>query len=55
MALKLGQIWMPQYKSQLEATEGLAVGYGLIMAGDAKPQGQAPDAPPEARAPIITK
>jgi hypothetical protein len=37
----LGAIWFPQHKDQFEQTanlvESLAVGYGLIMAGDAKP------------------
>lgn len=34
LACKLGAIWLPQYKSQFEATEAVAVGYGLFMAGD---------------------
>jgi hypothetical protein len=38
---KLGAIWFPAYKDQFEATtnliESAAVGYGLMMAGDAKP------------------
>ena len=34
VACKLGAIWLPQYKSQFEATEAVAVGYGLVMAGD---------------------
>ena len=33
-ACKFLSIWFPQYKQQLEATEGLALGYGLMMAGD---------------------
>ena len=37
----LGAIWFPAYKDQFEQTanliESAAVGYGLIMAGDAKP------------------
>ena len=36
MACKLGAIWLPQYKSQFDATEAVAVGYGLFLAGDAK-------------------
>lgn len=32
---KLGAIWLPKWKSQFEATEAVAVGYGLFMAGDA--------------------
>ena len=35
VACKLGAIWLPQYKSQFDATEAVAVGYGLFMAGDA--------------------
>lgn len=34
-ACKLGQIWMPQYKDKFDATEAIAVSYGLLMAGDA--------------------
>jgi len=41
----LGAIWFPAHKEQFDATanlvESLAVGYGFIMAGDAKK-----DAPP---------
>ena len=37
----LGAIWFPAHKEQFEQTAGLiesaAIGYGLIMAGDAKP------------------
>jgi hypothetical protein len=37
----LGQIWLPAYKDQFEATtklvESFAVTYGLLLAGDAKP------------------
>ena len=33
---KLGAIWLPKWKAQFEATEGVAVAYGLLMAGDAK-------------------
>lgn len=39
---RLGAIWFPQHKEQFEATaevlKGAALGYGLLMAGDAKPQ-----------------
>lgn len=38
---KLGSIWFPAYKNQFDASmdliESVAVGYGFMMAGDAKP------------------
>lgn len=38
---ELGAVWFPEHKDQFTATtkiiESAAVGYGLIMAGDAKP------------------
>lgn len=34
-ACKLGSIWFPQYKDKFDATEAIAVSYGLLMAGDA--------------------
>jgi hypothetical protein len=50
LACKLGAIWLPKYKTQFEATEAIAVAYGLIMAGDAKASvqqpGQVPTTPP---------
>lgn len=33
--MKIAAIWFPKYKSQIEATEAIAVAYGLFMAGDA--------------------
>lgn len=45
VACKLGSIWLPQYKSQFDATEALAVGYGLFMAGDAKATAPTPTPP----------
>ncbi len=42
IACKLGAIWLPRWKDQFEATEAVAVGYGLFMAGDSKPQIQKP-------------
>lgn len=45
-----GAIWFPHYKDQFQQTaeliESLAVGYGLIMAGDAKPSGTLPPSDP---------
>ncbi|MBU6390612.1 hypothetical protein KGQ31_03645 [Patescibacteria group bacterium] len=42
--VKLGAIWFPHYTEQFQQTadliESAAVGYGLIMAGDSKPQTQ---------------
>ena len=32
---KLGSVWLPQYKDKFDATEAIAVSYGLLMAGDA--------------------
>ena len=44
----LGEIWFPAYKDQFEQTanliESAAVGYGLVMAGDAKPKPPEPTA-----------
>lgn len=41
---KLGSIWMPEYKAQFEQTSGvlesIAVLWGLVMAGDAKPSNE---------------
>lgn len=45
IACKLGAIWLPQHKSQFEATEAVAVGYGLFMAGDAQKQPLTPPKP----------
>lgn len=39
------RIWFPQYEHQLRATQGLAVFYGLGMAGDAKKDSQPPKPP----------
>ena len=48
---KFGAVWFPDHKSQFEATEAIAVGYGLLKAGDARmsaPNAQkAVDAPPK--------
>ena len=33
---KLGAIWLPKYNAQFQATEAVAVGWGLLKAGDAK-------------------
>lgn len=45
--VKLGEIWIPDYKPQFEQTgdlvESLAVGYGFIMAGDGKQTKQEPE------------
>jgi len=45
---QLGAVWIPQYKAQLDATmaviEKVALTYGLVMAGDAKPT--TPTTPP---------
>lgn len=42
----LGGIWMPEHKAQFEQTAGViesaAVGWGLLMAGDAKATPPAP-------------
>ncbi len=46
ISCKLGSIWLPQYKSQFDATEAVAVGYGLFMAGDAKAS-PSPPTPPQ--------
>jgi hypothetical protein len=47
---KLGAIWFPQHTAQFEQTaevvKGLAVTYGLIMAGDAGANNQPPAQPP---------
>lgn len=46
---ELGAVWFPAHKEQFSATskiiESAAVGYGLIMAGDAKPS--TPAEPPK--------
>lgn len=42
---KFGAIWLPQYKTQFEATEGVAVTYGLLMAGDSKPKNNEKEPP----------
>jgi hypothetical protein len=43
-AVRFGKIWFPNHDVQFDSTEELiksaAVGYGLLMAGDSKPQGQ---------------
>lgn len=46
IACKLGAIWLPDHKSQFEATEAVAVGYGLFMAGDAQ-KAPVPPVPPK--------
>ena len=39
---RLGKVWLPNHEAQFDSTEELiksaAVGYGLLMAGDSKPQ-----------------
>lgn len=47
---KLGAIWLPAHKAQFDATEAVAVGYGLFMAGDSKPRNGQPS-PPESPKP----
>lgn len=38
---ELGKIWLPHYGAQFDETEKFAVGYGLIMAGDANTSAKA--------------
>lgn len=42
LAAGLGAIWFPAHKEQFDQTanliESAAIGYGLVMAGDSKPQ-----------------
>lgn len=44
------KIWAPHYQPQIDETvryvEKMAIGYGLIMAGDAKPPGGDGQKPP---------
>lgn len=40
-ACKLGSVWFPQYKDKFDATEAIAVSYGLLMAGDANSSAKA--------------
>jgi len=45
LACKLGAIWLPQWQSQFNATEGVFVAYGLFKAADAKAPADAPVVP----------
>lgn len=49
--MKIAAIWFPKYKSQIEATEAIAVAYGLFMAGDAIAGKAAPPVEPPTTAP----
>jgi hypothetical protein len=35
-ACEVFAIWFPDYKDQLDATQGLLMAYGLLLAGDSK-------------------
>lgn len=42
---KAGSIWLPAHKDQFDATAALAVGYGLMMAGDSGAKSSLPNPP----------
>lgn len=55
-AAQFGPIWFPthaqQFKDSLPVIEGLAVSYGLLMAGDAKQSAAAPTEDKSAMPPL---